>query len=394
MNQPTKVLEGYPRNGIPYIFSWTIGLSNELQRLCRDHQQQTDHTIPEISEDLRYKLHTPRGGKGVPRSRLITMPNNDRTGNSRDIRCLVSYLGCFSGDDEGFEHPVEFYDEDASTLAEDAKDAKDGETSGNRPRRRWWLIALMAALLLLLVVIMASTLTTRERRATKNKSSASAALNDCGRRKRRLGIETITTTTATTTTTSHGAKSDWGSINKGLSPWTVESVRRLDLNQGNAVGIGCFRTEASPDIRTVTANTLVERIQACDMACSTNYFALSSSDKDNFKDDDDTVSCYCYVDRPTERLSIGPCHKIDVVYDICDDEKNTNRQEMEVFFDPRWDDACHQDTTSTVRNFLVEEDDVPFGFDIVTREFRPSPFELYKDECGTNMYEVQTEVSR
>ena len=39
-----------------------------------------------------------------------------------------------------------------------------------------------------------------------------------------------------------------------------------------------------------------------------------------------------------------------------------------------------------------EEDDAPFGFDIVSNTFRSSPFELYKDECGTNIYEVQTEV--
>ena len=66
---------------------------------------------------------------------------------------------------------------------------------------------------------------------------------------------------------------------------------------------------------------------------------------------------------------------------------------MEVYFKPNFDDTCNQATTSTVRNFLVEEDDAPFGFDIVTNQFRPSPFELFKDQCGTNIYEVQTEVS-
>ena len=66
---------------------------------------------------------------------------------------------------------------------------------------------------------------------------------------------------------------------------------------------------------------------------------------------------------------------------------------MEMYFKVNADETCSQDTTSKVRNFLVEEDDVPFGFDIVTNQFRPSPFELYKSECGTNIYEVQTEVS-
>ena len=66
---------------------------------------------------------------------------------------------------------------------------------------------------------------------------------------------------------------------------------------------------------------------------------------------------------------------------------------MEVYFKTNIDSTCNQETTSKVRNFLVEEDDAPFGFDIVADQFRPSPFELYKDECGTNIYEVQTEVS-
>ncbi len=64
-----------------------------------------------------------------------------------------------------------------------------------------------------------------------------------------------------------------------------------------------------------------------------------------------------------------------------------------MYFRVNKDETCNQVTTSKVRNFLVEENDVPFGFDIVTNQFRPSPFELYKTECGTNIYEVQTEVS-
>ena len=65
---------------------------------------------------------------------------------------------------------------------------------------------------------------------------------------------------------------------------------------------------------------------------------------------------------------------------------------MEVYFKKNLDSTCNQETTSKVRNFLVEEDDAPFGFDIVTNQFRLLPFE-HKDECGTNIYEVQTEVS-
>ena len=295
------------------------------------------------------------------------MASRNNAWRNRDVRCLVSYLGCFSDDDEGFEHPVEFYDED-STVGEGDKDSSKGEQPTRFRNRRCWLIAAIAIMLLLLVVLV-STLTTKERRSSKRSASA-LNQDDCGRRQRRLGTL---------------------DNNNNLPPWTLETVRRLEMEVADAVSIGCFRVETSPDNRTVTASTLVDRVQACDTACSTHYFALASSDNDNFKDDDDTVTCYCYVERPTERLSIGPCHKIDVVYDICDDE-STKRQEMEVFFDPHWGEICNQGTTSTVRNFLVEEDDVPFGFDIITSEFRPSPFELYKDECGTNMYEVQTEV--
>jgi hypothetical protein len=41
---------------------------------------------------------------------------------------------------------------------------------------------------------------------------------------------------------------------------------------------------------------------------------------------------------------------------------------------------------------LVKEDGAPFGFDIVTNQFRPLSFELFKGECGTAIYELQTEL--
>ena len=311
----------------------------------------------------------------------MSRPNHVR---NSDISCLISILKSFSEshtteDDEGFEHPLSFYDDEATT--------NSGKTTDERPSRcakkRWmWISAL---LLLLLVVLVSALASTKSSRA--NRSSASSMSYECpgGRRKRRLG------------TTVDSSKS-----NSNLPAWTLETVRRLDTEENDFVNIGCFRVEKSPDNRTVTAPTLMERAAACDAACSTNYFGLAwdtDDNKDRNKDkdkDDDTDTCYCYVDKPKERLSIGPCHRIDVVYDLCDDENDSRSSpshRMEVFFDPHWNEVCSQETTSTVRNFLVEEDDVPFGFDIVTSEFRPSPFELYKDECGTNMYEVQTEVS-
>lgn len=313
------------------------------------------------------------------------MSSNSRDQNP-DISCLVALLRSFSEsnvteDDEGFEHPIEFYDEDnksQSTKKGDKTTRDDDKPRYNRRRRLWMALGV----LLVLVVLIAVLVSTRRNRSNKSSASSFDRLEDCGRRRLLRRLMGITTT-----------KRD-GLYKDNLPPWTKEGVRRLDSQheEDSHVNVGCFRVEDSPDNRTVTGETYLERVQACDAACTTHYFGLSSEDEDDFEEDDDTVTCYCYVERPKHRLSIGPCHQIDVVYDVCDDE-DTKRQEMEVYFDPHWNEGCSQDTTSTVRNFLVEENDVPFGFDIVTSEFGPSPFELYKDECGTNVYEVQTEVS-
>mmetsp|Transcript_18687 Transcript_18687/g.29314 ORF Transcript_18687/g.29314 Transcript_18687/m.29314 type:complete len:581 (-) Transcript_18687:1413-3155(-) len=157
---------------------------------------------------------------------------------------------------------------------------------------------------------------------------------------------------------------------------TPEGIRRLIAGTDTEyLSIGCFRTQDSPDKRPLMAVTQQDKVDKCNSSCRTNYFGIIDS------------TCYCHSDPPQDRLSIGSCQLTE---NPCVEED----QKMEMYFKVNADDTCSQDTTSKVRNFLVEEDDVPFGFDIVTNQFRPSPFELYKSECGTNIYEVQTEISQ
>lgn len=150
------------------------------------------------------------------------------------------------------------------------------------------------------------------------------------------------------------------------------NTRRL-VTVADFTGIGCFPRHNSPEEHTVEASTTsTEQAEKCDSVCLTNYFGFSMS------------TCYCYVNRPENRISIGSC--IPVCVEL--------GQTMEVYFKANFDDTCNQETTSSIINFLAEEDDAPFGFDIVTNKFLPSPFELFKDECGTNIYEVQTEFTQ
>lgn len=138
------------------------------------------------------------------------------------------------------------------------------------------------------------------------------------------------------------------------------------------ISVGCFEHESSPDTHTLVTSG---RARECSSKCFTRYFGVTSS------------TCSCFVSAPDNRIAIGSCP---------DNESTTTTTTalpMEVYFDQATNMACSQERTETVRNFLVEEDDAPFGFDIVANTFRPSPFELFKDECGTNIYEVQTEVS-
>lgn len=138
---------------------------------------------------------------------------------------------------------------------------------------------------------------------------------------------------------------------------------------GSFISVGCFEEQPSLNSHSLFASNTNGRAIECNQRCLTRYFGVVGS------------SCRCFVSAPTARLSLGSCNNAHSASD------------MDVYFDLDMDPQCSQQQTETVRNFLVEEDDAPFGFDIVSNTFRSSPFELFKDECGTNMYEVQTEVS-
>jgi len=143
-------------------------------------------------------------------------------------------------------------------------------------------------------------------------------------------------------------------------------------NEVSFVGVGCYQAELSLDVHPLDSISSKGRAYECSKVCITRFFGVA----------DDL--CSCFVDVPQARLAIGSCELLENASDV---------KVMELYFNENTTKECSQDRTKTVRNFLVEEDDAPFGFDIVSNSFRSSPFELFKDECGTNVYEVQTEVS-
>jgi hypothetical protein len=66
---------------------------------------------------------------------------------------------------------------------------------------------------------------------------------------------------------------------------------------------------------------------------------------------------------------------------------------MEVYFKTTSGEECGNNATRTIRNDLVQEENAIFGFYIVKNKFLDSPFKLYSDDSGTNMYEVKASVS-
>ena len=137
---------------------------------------------------------------------------------------------------------------------------------------------------------------------------------------------------------------------------------------------GCFEREVSDDAHPLANKMPHRRAKECSTKCRTRFFGVSDR-------------CYCLVEVPEHRLTIGNCDSLDKNFNVSPDQR------MQLYFNTVFNDECSVETTETVRNFLVEEDDAPFGFDIVTNTFRASPSTLYKDECETNIYEVQTAVS-
>lgn len=86
-----------------------------------------------------------------------------------------------------------------------------------------------------------------------------------------------------------------------------------------------------------------------------------------------------------DRLAIGACSSADD--GVADDQR------MEVYFATALTTECPHDYPRAVRDGLVFENSAQFGFDIVENDFRDDIFEFYADECGTNIYEVQSEHS-
>ncbi|GFH47453.1 predicted protein [Chaetoceros tenuissimus] len=117
-----------------------------------------------------------------------------------------------------------------------------------------------------------------------------------------------------------------------------------------------------------------DQAQDCYDLCETKHFAITST------------KCYCYFDPPTQRINIESCAEVK---DTCLDPEVM----IDAYMKIETNDSCSQEKTKAVRNYFVEEDDAPFSYDIVSNTFRSSPFELSKDECGTNIYEFHTVFS-
>ncbi len=118
------------------------------------------------------------------------------------------------------------------------------------------------------------------------------------------------------------------------------------------------------------------KAQECNDICDTKHFAISHS------------TCFCYVKAPTARLTIGSCSTVPT--DTCLDRNRI----IDAYLKKPNSIDCNQENTAAVRDQFVDEDNAPRGYDITTNSVRPSsPFLLTKDECGTNIYEVQTKVT-
>lgn len=156
---------------------------------------------------------------------------------------------------------------------------------------------------------------------------------------------------------------------RGKSSSSTTAIDAEPLDGASFIGIGCFQVETSLD-----SHSAGKTASDCAALCLTRFFGISQD------------ACSCFVDSPSTRLTVGSCSSIDASVATVD-------QRMVVYFNSKSDDSCNKASTETIRNFLTEEDGGKFGFDIVSNTFRASPFELFNSECGTNIYELQTEIS-
>ena len=146
---------------------------------------------------------------------------------------------------------------------------------------------------------------------------------------------------------------------------------------------GCFQDSPSDDSHNLFCGTSSLRAKECSEKCYTRFFTVN----------DATQTCKCFSLPPTERISIGSCPSPN------NRTRRRRAQEgnaglVELFFNKATSTTCSQSNTETVRNKLVEEDNAQFGFDIVSNTWRTSPFELFSDGCGTNMYKVSNKICR
>jgi hypothetical protein len=129
---------------------------------------------------------------------------------------------------------------------------------------------------------------------------------------------------------------------------------------------GCYVSEQSLDTYTVSGNNrAIQCREKCPLA---RFFGVA-----------ETV-CSCFVIIPTQSLAFGSCASPGI---------DDTQERMELYFNVAVDITCGSERTEAVRNFLTEEGDAPFGFDIVSNTFLDSPFLFYKEKCGTNIYEVR-----
>ena len=139
---------------------------------------------------------------------------------------------------------------------------------------------------------------------------------------------------------------------------------------------GCFQDIPSDDFHNLMCRTPNLWAEECSEKCFTRFFTVNPANQ----------SCKCYSVPPTERLSIGSCSSLS------NRRRRRRTQErqvpVELYFNLATSTSCSQTNSESVRNKLVEEDNAQFGFDIVSNEWRTSPFELFSDGCGTNMYKV------
>ncbi|GFH47483.1 hypothetical protein CTEN210_03958 [Chaetoceros tenuissimus] len=176
--------------------------------------------------------------------------------------------------------------------------------------------------------------------------------------------------------------SAWEYTSSSMLRSSPRSVDKLPFND-----YGCFfhdqednksflEYELSSSSTSLSESAPIDSLaKECHDLCDTKHFAITSS------------KCFCYVHAPTRRISMGTCASVTTT--TCLDPELL----IDAYMKINTNDICNQEKTEAVRNYFVEEDDAPFSYDIVSNTYRSSPFELTKDECGTNIYEVQTEVS-